>query len=731
MPTPDLLAPTQAPLVDVWSSPPVLARPEDNPNGIGELPLSFYWALLARYRWRIVSFVTITTLVLTLYTLSRPKQYDATVMMRVDPLSSPLVGQDQRNGQIDPNLMVATEAQVLTSPAVMQATIDKLNLGADPEFAAPAPGTIPPAKLLESVTKRVSVDQPSGTVLLNLTFRSHRPELSALVANTIAAQFLVHEDEIRARTLADSSRAMSGQLDTMRAAMESDQTKLVNYEAQYDVIDADDKSNIYQSRLSAINNDLSQAQSVRIGLEAEFRMVTQPGLDAILASKLGEQLLPRQQRLLTDQAKMAQYATVYGPRHPIFLQQQQIVAHDQQELQRGADLIRQQVEDQYRAALTREELIQAGLQRQKAAFDAFNLRAIQYRALKASSDSATRLYFDLQQRIQDAAVAAGLRSEDVAVVSPARSPLKPSAPHPLLIAVLAFFGSAILGVAVAIVDGLLDQAVSTPSQLEGRFGVHVLGALPNAAPSQIAAGMLKLQEGGEDGGGDEHPQHIPYQEAAYAIYSAMQFALGSGGSHSIAITSSLPGEGKSTLANYLAILASSLGHRTVIIDADLRKPNVHRLQNLPNRVGLSNVLRRKASLVDALQTRGTLSVLTAGPVPANPTELIHLGLSEILQELGSRYECIFVDCPPLLGFGESVKIVSAVDGVVVVAHTGATQLKQIASSLRQLNSVRARLLGLVLNRVSKNQDETYSYYYQDYYNRAPEEPDSSDPTEVA
>lgn len=719
------LVPQPEPRVDVWSMPPPGPRGAEPDRGDAELPLAYYWALVLRQRWRIASFVVVVTTAATLFTLTRPKQYDATMLLRVDPLSSPLVGQDQRNGQVDTNLLVATEGQVLTSPAVVQETIDKLNLGTDPEFAAesatsngapPAPG-----KLLEAVTKRINVRQPVGTELLDVTFRSHRPELSAEAANGLAAQFLEHENVIRAQTLTDSSRAMAGQLDTMRAEMENDEAALVKYEAENDVIDADDKTNIYQARLSAINDDLGKAQSQRMELEADYRVVSQGGLDALLASKLGEQLLPDQQRLINDQRQLARDATIYGPQHPTYRQQLEVVQHDQQALDDGAALVRQQVADQYRAALAREALIQRGLQQQKAAFDAFSMRAIKYSALKAAADGSARLYYDLQQRIQDAAVAAGLRSEDVAVVSPAQPPVKPSAPHPLLVGLITLFGTALFGVAAAVAAGLMDRTVGNADQVELRFRVPVIGALPEVPTAQVGTGLSLMRQANPGGEVDSEAQPLPYREAAYAIYSALQFALGDG-AHPVAVTSSLPGEGKSTLISYLAVVGAALGRRTVLVDADMRKPNIHRIYGLPNRSGLSNALRRHGALGELLQAAGpNLSVLTSGPVPRNPTELLHLGLGDLLEELQTQFDLILIDCPPLLGFGDSIKIASLADGVLLVAHSGTTQQAQLASSLRHLNSVQARLLGVVLNRVNTDRGGEYSYYHNYYYRSVQEE----------
>ena len=350
---------------------------------------------------------------------------------------------------------------------------------------------------------------------------------------------------------------MTGQLDAMRAQMEKDQTALVTYEARNDVLDADDKTNIYQARLSAINDDFGKAQSERMALQADYQVVQQGGLDAILASRLGQQLQPQRLRLVEDQRVLARDATIYGPRHPIYKQAEEVVAHDQAALDDDAALVRRQVADQYRSAAAREALIAAALQRQKQNFDAFNLRAIQYHALKAAADSSTNLYYNLQQRIQDATVASGLRSEDVAVIrfgaaadeAVGTPPAAGGTAHPIR--------HHAAGGGGAVLVGLADRTVGGADQVELRFNVRVVGALPEVPHAQMGVGLALMHRLEREVGGEGDRQHLPYLEAVYGIYSALQFAE-PGTSKQIAVTSSLPGEGKSTLVSYLAAVAASL-----------------------------------------------------------------------------------------------------------------------------------------------------------------------------
>ncbi len=696
--------------------------------------LTYYLFLLRRHRRWIATFVLVVTVVVTLFTLALPKKYESSVLLRVDPQGKSVVGDSSPRSDVsvDAALLVQTEARVITSPAVVLSTIQALHLDQNPEFAPPDTAALSaPARIdrvLRAVTDRIGITQPIGTLLLQVSFRSRDPKLSADIANGLATSFLEQEYLTRSHALTDSTRSMAGQLDQMRAQMEMDQTALVNYESSHDVINPGDKSNIYESRLSQINSDLSASQSARMNLEADDESARSGNLDALLVTPRGARLLPLQERLLTDQRVLSHMATIYGPRHPLYLQQNAVVQHDEAVLRAQELHVAQQVKAQYKIAVAREHLIQAALEREKREMDAFNMRAIRYGALKAAADSSTKLYYDLQQRIQDATVAAGLRSEDLRIISAARPADKPVFPRPLLAAVLAFLGSSVLGIGATVLSGLMDKTVSSPQQAELRFGIKTISTLPLVPQKDGPSALSLTRYGSIQTSTVAESRSVPvrrstFQEAVLSLHSAIQFA------HPdpikvLAITSSVPGEGKSTISCHLAAAFAGMNARTVIIDGDLRKPNVHRLFGCSNQFGLSSILRGKRTLESVLVSVSPgLSVLPAGPSVNSPTELLHLGLGEVIESLKNNFDLVLIDCPPTLGFADSSAVANLAEAVLLVVAAGTTEHQLVDASLRQLNSVRANLLGIILNRVSAQLDEYYTYYkdyYRQYYDHDPE-----------
>lgn len=685
-----------------------------------DIPLSYYWFLLQKYRNRIFALVLVVTVGVTVFALTMPKIYQGTAIVRVDPSGVRVVGasESQGGGGNNARLLVATEAAVITSPAVEQKAIDALGLATNPEFrpkvAANASALDRNTRLLLTVGKHISVSQPLDTYLLRIQFRSRDPQTAARAANGLADAFLEHEYATRARALTDSTAYMSDQIDNLRAQMEKDQTALVQYESTHDVINADDQSNIYQARLSQINAELTKAQAARMVAQASDQAVSSGSIISLLATPAGKKLVPFEDQYVADQQKLASLATVFGSNHPRYRQQLAAVEHDQQVLQNQAQQLAAQIRSQFLIAYRNERLLSASLAQQKQAVDAFNLRAVRYQALKAAATSSTQLYFDLQKQIQDATVAAGQRSEDLRIISPAVPSDIPVSPRVKLWAALAFLLSSIMGVGCALLMGALDKSVTTTVQVERWFHMPVIGILPQVhsktpltelSPSQFPM----LAAANADAAGS--PGRLSaFHESVLALHSALAFALDEGVT-ALALTSSVPAEGKSTVTGNLAAAVAMLGRRTLLIDADLRKPSVHVKFSIPRQPGLSNVLRGLCAPNDAIRSIGpNLSVMPAGLGCHNPVELLHSRLEQVLELVRVQFDFVLLDCPPVLGFADTASIAGIAGSALLVVYAGVTDRAQVHAAVQQLARSGANLVGVVLNRVSTTTGQYYGYY---------------------
>ena len=261
-------------------------------------------------------------------------------------------------------------------------------------------------------------------------------------------------------------------------------------------------------------------------------------------------------------------------------------------------------------------------------------------------------------------------------------------------------------------------AYKDPEQVARTLKAEVIGNLPVVkpwrgrlaqilAPGNGAATSLVLHAGPEE------QSLSSYDEAIRTLRNSILLADFDRSLRSLLVTSAVPGEGKSTIAANLAVAHARQGHRTLLIDADLRRPSVHKRLGIPGAVGLSSVLVADSPWRDAvvkLEKLPELEILPAGPSSRRAADLIGRGLSKILEEAAASYDMVILDAPPMLGFAEPLQMATMADGVIVVARAGETNRKAVATVLGTLQRLRANLVGVVLNEMTGQISDSYNYY---------------------
>jgi capsular exopolysaccharide synthesis family protein len=293
-------------------------------------------------------------------------------------------------------------------------------------------------------------------------------------------------------------------------------------------------------------------------------------------------------------------------------------------------------------------------------------------------------------------------------------------------------------VGAAVLSDVLDNTVRDPDQVSRLMNADVIGSLPavktwrrHLSPIQgvhVTPSVTNGVHANGNGKGNgtvalarahaESEQALSnYEEAIRTLRNSILLTDFDRRLRSVLLTSASPSEGKSTVAAHLAATHASQHKRTLLIDGDLRRPSVHRLYQVPNSVGLSNVLLEQISWRDAViridDPKG-LDVLPAGPSTRRASDLIGMGLAELVEEAVREYDLVVLDAPPLLGFAEPLQMATAVDGVIVVARAGDTSRKALSSVITTLTRLRANLVGIVLNEVHREVSAGYYYYYGHY-----------------
>ncbi len=679
------------------------------------VPITHYLWILRRHFWKIAAFVAICVLVTGIVTARLQPIYESTATVDVNfSAPSAVVGQDSTDAYIeDPDTFLATQTRLIQSDAVLRPVAEEFHL-------------LRPSGQ-QAVTTPVSlaglqVSRPTGTNLLLISYRSTDPRLAADIANAVANSFLGRTYNLRIRSSATLSSFMEKQLDDLKAKMEQSNLALAQFEKDLDVIDPEDKTNILSSRLLQLNSEYTAAQIDRVNKQAAVEAIKSGSLEAAEISSQNAALLKFSDSLNQARQHFAIVKATFGPNHPEYRKAQTELAEAQAQFDDERSDVAAKLDQQYNQALEREQILEKTVADAKAEWDSLNVRSFQYRQLKQEADSDKSLYDELVKKIQEANINAGFQDNNISIADPARPPLHPVYPDARLNLMMAFLVSTILGVCTALLLDSIDTTLRDPQRTSQFLGIDVVGTMPIdragallprpiVPPGQETALTKVIPSPNSKG---YYGTTSGFEEAIRTIRNTILLSDFEGRLRSIALTSAAPSEGKSTIAAHLAIANADREKKTLLVDADLRRPSQASKFGLSPRVGLSNVLTGELpwqEVVLPIKGKPNLTLLPAGPGSHRAADLIGTRLSSLLDEFAKEYDMVILDSPPLLGFAECLQIATAADGVLIVSLAGETKRKAVAAVVSLLQRLRANIIGLVLNQVGRNtSSEGYAYY---------------------
>ena len=694
-----------------------------------------YLWLLGRHWLGLVSVVATITLSAFYVSSTIAPTYEAAAVVDVDRQAAPaVVGQDSVRSVTtnDADQFLATQVKLIQSDAVLRPVVDKyrlLDYERQPGGWLDALETflskrVADAKIARAPTvlTRLKVTRPPNTFLLMIKYRSTDPELAANVANSIANSYLDHTFNLQIRSARRLTSFMEKQLDELRAKMERSSQALAQFERELNVINPEEKTNILSARLLQLNSEYTTAQTDRVRKQAAFSSVKAEPLAAAQVSGQGDALIKLSENVNAAREHLADVSTTFGRNHPEYIRAASQLAELTRQFQETKSNVAQRIEVDYRQARNREDMLHKAVATTKDEWDRLNGRSFEYKRLREEAEADRKLFDELTAKIREAGVNAGFESSTIKIADTALPPAKPVSPNIALNVALAFLGSLGLGVAAVLTSEMADTSVRDPEQVSRMLGVDVLGVLPVVlGPGlQIVSGgrQVKLLPATKrrESGKRRYTTLASYEEAIRTIRNTILLSDLERRPRSVLVLSALPGEGKSTTAIHLAIAHADQRKRTLIIDADLRRPVIHKRLNMSMDTGLSDVLTGTVAW-QAVATKAPdheyLDVIPAGLSSHRPSDLLGAAMTLLLDQAGKEYDLVVVDAPPALGFAEPLQIATAADAVVLVARAGRTSRKAVSNVLASLHRVRANVMGIVLNQFET--DMSSNYYSYDYY----------------
>lgn len=705
--------------------PPMQPQQEFEPEAPA-VPLSHYLWVLRRHLWKIVGFVATCVLATAVVSARLQPIYESTATVDVDRQApQEVVGQDSARSSApnDADQFLATQVKLIQSDSVLRPVAEQFHLlDSEGQLGGMSPEKAQETARAPVVLKRLRVIRPPNTYLLLISYRSSDPALSADAANAIANSYLAHTYDIRIRSSASLSNFMEKQIDELKAKMEKSGMALAQFEKDLDVINPEEKTNILSARLLQLNTEYTAAQGERVSKEAAWNAMKSGSLEAAQVSSQGAELAKLNETLNQARQRFALVKSTYGSTHPEYRKAASEVAEVERQFESTRSNIAERIEVEYREALNREQMLQKTVAETKEEWDRINSKSFEYQQLKREAEADKTLYDELIRKIREADINAGFQNNNIRIADLARPPLKPVFPNIKLNLMLAFLFSTLLAIGAALLQDMLDTTLRDPKEASRFLGTDVIGTMPvdrlaAQLPKSVAAVtataiVAKPAQGGNRKG--YYRSTTDFEESVRTIRNTILLSDFEGRLRSIVITSAAPSEGKSTIAAHLAIANADRGKKTLIVDADLRRPSLHTKFGFTPREGLSNVLTGELPWQDVVvpvEGWPNLSFLPAGLGSHRAADLIGPRLATLLDEFAKEYDLVFLDSPPLLGFAECLQMAAAADGVLIISRAGETRRKAVAEVISVLSRLRANIIGVVLNQVSQNTSgDGYSYY---------------------
>ena len=730
----DALAP-----VDVLPTP---GLPPSHPYFVHEQNrLLRLWQVITKRKWIVLGTFAIAFALSIIQAFNAIRLYEATSTVAIFPENRNVLGfKDVQDSLPDYDYESALETQVavLRSDALAIKVIEAMRLYQDsrfttvnqvsPESSMPVssmqPDPAQAARLLGAFRGGLSVKLVPGSRLIQISYTHADPRFSAEVANAVVKTFIEENFRAKYESVTQTSEWLSKELADLQLRVQTSEEKLVRYQKDHSILGIDEKQNIVTSKLDELNRELTGAQMDRIQKESDYKLALNgdpatfakatPDGKGGLIDKLGE----KRADLSTQ---LAQATTQFGSGYPKVAELRNQLKEVDTSIEVEQRKMQGRLQDEYLAAVQRENLLQSAFNQQKQEANQLNESAIEYTVLKRDAETNRQLYQDLLQRLKEAGVSAGLRSSNIQVVDIARIPTQPISPNVYRTLVLGFLLGFGLAIGLALVLENFDNTVRTIEEVTTVSRLPALGTIPLQLPNNNPLGKRALTISADV----EKSKMLalvtyerPRSEAAEA-YRALRTSilLSSFGAPPkvILVTSAQPQEGKTTISANSALVLAQGGSRVLLVDADLRRPGLERLFGIKSLIGMSTVISGSCKVEDAIISCPevpSLWILPAGPIPPQPAEL--LGSTVMKGHIArwrDEFDHIIIDTPPCLSVTDAVLLSPEADRLILVARSGQTTRPALRRACELLLQVNARVMGVVVNALDAHSGDGYHTYY--------------------
>jgi len=663
----------------------------------------------------------VTTLVLIITALinfSITPTYRASASIRIEPEAARIFPQqdmfEASASFLETEAYLETQCEVLRSVALSERVVKKLDLDVDPRWikddqkvlcwlsslkSSLVQDRAGDVALTEKLLDNLEVEPRGRSRIVEISYHSPYPDLASSIVNTLSEEFVQYNIESRFSTTSKAAGFITTQLEKLKERIAESEKQLLQYVRKNGIVGISETENVITQRLADLTESRTKVETDLILKQAAYTEIQEANSDRLPQTLKNEEISGLESRLHELEQELANLNAVHGARWPAVIQVRheisEVVRQLQQEREFALGEAVEQAKLDYEVARNTYEGLIHSLKKQKELATHVNEATIQYSILRREVEANKEVYEGLIQKVNEAGVAAGLSSVNIQIVDSAKIPSTPHRPLTLLNLLLGLVVGVMAGVGIALLLEYTNKTVRTPDDLERHLALSCLGVIPTLPKSSNSGALGKgVLEGLEDSD--------RALEAYRSLRTAILISKGKAAPQTILVTSALPDEGKTTTATRLAFVLAQTGQPTLVLDLDLRRPEISKRFNISPDLGLSYVLRDGLPVAGEIcETRyPNLYLLPGGKVVANASELIgSRKMFEIIALLKEHFRFIVIDSAPVLSFTDTTIFAPSVDATVIVVRGGRTCYSAPKKARQILEAAGGRVHGAVINDV--------------------------------
>jgi polysaccharide biosynthesis transport protein len=680
--------------------------------------LEFWWILKKR-KWVILSVLLAFLAIGALLTLMTTPLYTATVRLQIDRNVAKVV----EGGNVTPLEgsdfeFIKTQYELLMGRTIGERVVSALKLGNDPDFIkargfslfgairelfASSDGGQASINRENAATSVVmdnrTVRPVAGSRLVDISYSDPDPARAQRIVTGLADTFINSNLDKRFQANSNAKVFLEDKAAQLKSRLEESEKALLEFGQKEQIVSAEEKSNIAESNLASANATLGSLAAERIKSYELWKQVGSAkaiNLPQFLSNGVIDGLRAKRNSLETEYQEKLE---TFKPSYPAMVQISNKIAEIDRQLASEVDTIKRAYKAAYESSLSQEEEMKKRIDILKAEVLDLQKRSIEYNILKHEVDTNRGLYDGLLQRYKEVDIAGGVGANNVFVVEKAALPRSPSSPQRARALMTSLALGAVAGLGAAYLLERLDDTVRTSEDLERVTGLTTLGIIPkNERGKAFEAELVDPRS------------HI--SEACRSLCTALQFATESGLPRTLLISSSAPGEGKSTTAIVIAKHFATMGLKVLLVDGDLREPSLHVNLGLHNGTGLTDLLTGALSPPEVIQDAGfrNLAFVASGPLPPNAADLLGgARMHSFLSVSMEIFDLVVIDSPPVIGLADAPLLSSMAAATIFITSAGQVPIGLVRNALKRLQFARGCVIGTVFTKFDAKRHRGYGY----------------------